>query len=191
MLYRILILCGFLLSSHSIVAQLDTSNAEELSNAVQEQVLEHSISKATWRSVILPGLGQIYNRKYWKAPIIWAGMGTSIGFAIYHNKNYKEFRDAYNIRVDDNPETQDPYEGIYTANQLITIQTTYRRWRDLSIIITVGVYAYNILDAYIDAHLFYFDISDDLSLLIEPTLLANPMAVWSGSPGLRFQFDLK
>lgn len=185
-----LLLLGALgLCSANLFAQIDTSQAEDIPAEVQSAILEHSISKATWRSVMVPGWGQLYNKKYWKAPIVWAGLGTSIGFAIYHHGNYVEFRDAYNIRVDGDPNTTDPYEGLYTANQLITIQTTYRRWRDLSIIIAVGVYAYNILDAYIDAHLFYFDISDDLSMVLQPTLIGGPFPSAMGSAGLQLQFN--
>lgn len=138
---------------------------------------------------MIPGWGQIYNKKVWKVPIIWAGLGTTIGFAIYNHQQYAEFRDAYYIRIDDDPNTTDPYENFYSASQLITIQTQYRRWRDLSIILAVGVYGYNILDAYIDAHLFYFDITEDLSLNIEPTLLPTAGGNWSmlGDPGIRIQ----
>lgn len=171
----------------AILAQLDTNAAEDVSPEMQARVEEHSVSKATWRSVMLPGWGQLYNKKYWKAPIVWAGMGTTIGFAIYHHQNYIEFRDAFNIRIDDDPNTSDNYEGIYTDNQLITIQTTYRRWRDLSIILAVGVYALNILDAYIDAHLYYFDISDDLSMNLKPILMNDPFASGMGSPGISLQ----
>jgi len=164
-------------------------NAERLSAEDSAKVVEHSIKKATWRSVMLPGWGQLYNKKYLKAPIIWAGMGTTIGFAIYNHQEYLSYRDAYNIRIDDDPETTDQYLNIYTASQLITLENTFRRWRDLSIILTVGVYAYNILDAYVDAHLFYFDISDDLSMQLQPSL-QNGMAFFGSSVVPSLQLSL-
>jgi len=165
-------------------------NAERLSAEDSIQVVEHSIKKATWRSVMLPGWGQLYNKKYLKAPIIWAGMGTTIGFAIYNHQQYLGYRDAYNIRIDDDPETTDEYVDLYTGAQLITLENTFRRWRDLSIILTIGVYAYNILDAYVDAHLFYFDISDDLSMKIHPSMQNNTAFLGSNLvPSMRVSFD--
>ena len=116
-------------------------------------------------------------------------MGTTIGFAIYNHQEYLSYRDAYNIRIDDDPETTDQYLNIYTASQLITLENTFRRWRDISIILTVGVYAYNILDAYVDAHLFYFDISDDLSMQLQPSL-QNGMAFFGSSVVPSLQLSL-
>lgn len=163
-------------------AQLDTSQALPIDSALAQQIRSHSTATATWRSVMLPGWGQLYNRKWWKAPVVWAGMGTTIGFAIFNHGEYKHFRSAYEVRIDNDPNTTDIYEGIYSSSQLITIQTTYRRWRDLSIILTVAAYALNILDAHIDAHLFYFDITDDLSLQWQPTLLPN--SGWADGTGV-------
>lgn len=131
-------------------------------------ITTHSVSKALWLSTALPGAGQIYNRKYWKAPLIWAGLATTIWFAQDNNKVYRDFATAYDLRVDDDPNTVDAYVGVYSERQLIVLQNQFRRWRDLNIILTVGVYLYNILDAYVDAHLFYFDVSEDLSLHWRP-----------------------
>jgi hypothetical protein len=168
---------------------VDVESLEKQSQRVSAEdsiaVEQHSISKATWRSVMIPGWGQMYNRKYWKAGLVWAGMATSIGFAIFNHQESARFRDAYDIRIDDNPNTSDEFEGLYTDDQLIVLETTYRRWRDLSIIITVGIYAYNILDAHVDAQLFYFDVSDDLSFELQPTILNSQPGVFSPTtPGL-------
>ncbi|MBI1316413.1 hypothetical protein GC167_06075 [bacterium] len=143
----------------------------------------HSPRRAMLYSTLLPGWGQIYNGKVWKAPLAWALIGTPVGFAVFNQQQYRAFSDAYIAAVDNNPETVNPYEGIYTPEQLITLQTTYRRWRDLSIILAVTAYALNILDAYVDGHLYYFDVSDDLSLTIDPVLM--PVATGGGSvPGV-------
>lgn len=132
----------------------------------------HSASKATWLSVALPGAGQIYNDKWWKVPIIYAGF-TATGYYIYDNNRQLEF---WSNIIDQRLDTgqTDQYEGIYSDNQLFTIQNTYRRYRDLSIILTVAIYGLQILDANVDAHLYNFDVSDDISLQWEPTFVADP-----------------
>jgi len=150
-----------------------------------EETQTHSPQKAALYSTLLPGWGQIYNKKYWKAPVAWALIGTPIGFAVYNQQQYREFSDAYLAAVDSDPSTQNPYEGLYSPEQLITLQTTYRRWRDLSVILAATAYALNILDAYVDGHLYYFDISDDLSMRIEPTALFT-----EGAPGAQAGFKI-
>lgn len=157
-------------------AQAQTADSLRVSNASPATVgiSTHSVSKALWLSTALPGAGQIYNRKYWKAPLIWAGLATTIWFAQDNNKIYRDFADAYDMRVDDDPNTVDAYVGVYSERQLIVLQNQFRRWRDLNIILTVGVYLYNILDAYVDAHLFYFDVSEDLSLHWRPNSWYTP-----------------
>ena len=171
-------------------AQPYAAEIEKISREDSLKINEHSIATATWRSTMIPGWGQLYNKKYWKAPVVWAAMGTTIGFAVFNHGEFKRYQNALDLRVDGNSETIDEFEGLYNNNQLILLENTYRRWRDLSIILTVGVYALNILDAYVDAHLFYFDVSDDLSLQIQPTLWQVPGAAQTGS-GLKLSLALK
>lgn len=153
----------------------------------QEAEKVHSPRKATIYSAILPGLGQIYNRKYWKVPLIYAGFGTIGYFINWNNDNYQLFRVGYEHLTDGNPETQDylkieavrrnnynldnqtEYNNLKTA--LSKQQDYYRRNRDLLIISFVGFYGLNIIDASVDAHLFDFDISDDLTMKWEPSML--------------------
>ncbi len=146
----------------------------------------HSPKKATLYSTFLPGLGQGYNKKYWKIPIIYAGMGTSIYFIFWNADQYNNYKDAFDARQ---AGEKDEYEGIYTDQNLITLQNSYRNQRDLSIIITVLIYGLNILDANIDAHLFDFDVSDDLSMRIEPTLLRNNNLGINSNMGLRLSIQ--
>ena len=126
-------------------------------------------NRAALYSAILPGAGQVLNRKYWKPPIIYAGfiaLGLSIDF---NNRNYQTFKKAYLYRVDGDSTTVDAYEKIYPdANALLVRKDYYRRTRDLMWIITSGVYLLNIIDAYVDAQLSDFDISDNLSLNAQP-----------------------
>jgi hypothetical protein len=126
----------------------------------------HSPKKATLLSAALPGAGQIYNRKYWKTPIVWAGMGTSIYFIIDNQKNHKSFKNEYIFRIQ-NPGQVANYEA-YSDDNLIVIQEQYRRWRDLSAVACLGVYLLQIIDATVDAHLLKFDISEDLTLHFTP-----------------------
>jgi hypothetical protein len=147
------------------------------SNITEIQVSSHSVKKATIMSTILPGLGQGYNKKYWKIPIIYIGLGT-IGYSIdFAQTRYKDFQQAYIWRADTDETTIDNYDPNvendfpkYTEAQLQQLRDYYRRNRDLSFIIATGIYILNIVDATVDAHFFSFDISNDLSIGIEPII---------------------
>ncbi len=138
----------------------------------------HSPTKATILSAVIPGAGQIYNRKYWKAPIAWAGLGTCIYFIQDNNREYQRYKDAYLAIVDGDPNTQDEFNGQYSADQVLNVTDTYRRWRDLSYISLGLVYMLNVIDANVDAHFVRFDISRDLSLGVGPSI---PLAAQGGA----------
>ena len=122
-------------------------------------------------SAILPGLGQAYNKKYWKMPLIYAGFAGLIYSLNYNQKKFTNYRDAYKYRIDNDPSTVDNYVGIYRDNDLFTLQKAYNRYRDLSVIGTALLYILNIVDASVDAHMFTFDVGDDLSFHVQPTLI--------------------
>jgi hypothetical protein len=128
----------------------------------------HSPAKASIYSALLPGLGQVYNRKIWKVPIIYAGFATLGYFIVDNNSEYQRFKNAYKALTDDNPLTIDEFNGQRSADELLFYKDQYRRWRDISLIITVVTYALNIVDANVDAHFFNYDISPDLSMNINP-----------------------
>ena len=134
----------------------------------------HSVKKATWYSAALPGLGQAYNRKYWKIPIVYAALGTTIYFARQNHVEYRKYLDAFYLKTDSTRTETNILTETYTASQLIELQDIYRKWRDLNLILTGFVYALQIIDAHVDAHLFYYDVSDDLTLRWEPTLIQSP-----------------
>jgi hypothetical protein len=155
--------------------------------------------QAALMSAIIPGLGQIGHKDaWWHVPIIYAGFGV-IGYFIYDNNNsYQQFRSYYQtrLRTDANPKDSayDPYNPlnkhaigyIYYASDLLSYREVYRRNRDLSIILAVAWYGANILDAYVSAHLREFDITNNLSMQVQPlnfSLLANQPVV---SCGLKF-----
>ncbi|MBO5672499.1 MAG: hypothetical protein J6R81_04940 [Alistipes sp.] len=133
------------------------------------------VKKATTLSTICPGAGQIYNKSYWRVPIVIGGMASTIYTIDWNNRGYQRFKTAYGLRVDydNNPDkypngSADEFRGNYTATFLKNLKDSYRRNRDLCIILTAGIYLLNILDAHVDAHLQDYDISDDLSMNMEP-----------------------
>ena len=154
----------------------------------QELLWKPDPLRATWLAVIVPGLGQIYNRSYWKLPIVYGGL-MGCGFAIsWNGEKYESYKQAYrDILSDANNISSDPtrsYNAIlpegYTIERMGGVgnytsilkdrQNSYRRNRDIAIVVSILVYALSVIDAYVDAQLFDFDISDDLSINIEPQI---------------------
>ena len=136
----------------------------------------HSPTKATIMSACLPGLGQIYNGKWWKVPIVYAGLG-GLGYLVYSNySEYRAYLHAYEFKTGDLPEgvTLTEHEtdlaNRYADSQLQTYKESYRRDFEFFTILTVAWYGLNILDACVDGHLYTYDISDDLSLSVDPYL---------------------
>ncbi len=146
-------------------------------------------STAALYSAVLPGLGQIYNEKYWKLPIVYGAMGTSIYFVIWNQQNYNVFLNAYRIRVGGG--IDEYFNILKDESQLISWMDYYRNQRDMSILITLGLYAFNILDAYVDAHLINFNINDDLSLRVEPQIMPSNVIGSYYSYGLSLKFDFR
>lgn len=131
---------------------------------------------AAFYSAVLPGLGQAYNKRYWKIPLVYAGIGTSIYFHLENKKDYKHFRDTYKRRLEGF--TDDEYYGDgetprISNQRLRDAQRTAQRNKDLSIAVAIGFYLLNIIDANVDAHLRQFNISEDLSL--RPTIGIDPI----------------
>ena len=118
-------------------------------------------SKAAFYSAVLPGLGQAYNKKYWKIPIIYAALGTGIYVYIDNNKQYKRVRNAYKRRLAGFED--DEFQDRFTNDGLIAAQKTLKSNKELSLLITVGLYALNIIDANVDAHLLQYNVDENLS----------------------------
>jgi hypothetical protein len=129
-------------------------------------------AKAAFYSAILPGLGQAYNKKYWKIPIVYGALGSGIGIYVWNNNRYNEFRDAYKQRL---AGISNPIYDRFTEATLISAQKTLARNRDISMVISVGLYILNIVDANVDAHLKQFNVDTNLSLRpdIIPTDITN------------------
>ncbi len=126
-----------------------------------------SPAKAAFYSAILPGLGQAYNKKYWKIPLVYAALGTGIYFYLDNDKEYKRYRDAYKRRL--SGFTDDEFYGtgstpIISNDALIRAQRTLSRNREISLLVTLGIYALNIIDANVDAHLLQYNVDENLAL---------------------------
>lgn len=141
--------------------------------------------RALWLALVLPGAGQIYNRKFWKLPIFYGGFIGCIYALTWNNMMYKDYSQAYLDLMDNDPNTasynkflhlgveidssnEERYKEIFRSRK-----DKYRRWRDMSFFVMIGVYALSVIDAYVDAELSAFDISKDLSLKVEPTVIPN------------------
>jgi hypothetical protein len=146
---------------------------------VPDSILEqqHSPLKASVMSICLPGLGQVYNKKYWKVPIIYAGLGIMTYFIVTNAHQYSMYKNAYNESV--NNDTTGQYQDLvnkYTTENLLSAREYYRRNLEVSCILTGVWYILNIVDAAVDAHLFTYNISDDLSLKVDPVFTGKVMS---------------
>lgn len=171
-----------------------TIDSASLSKALAPKALRKKRNWATWRpdtkramwlALVLPGAGQIYNRKYWKLPIIYGGFVGCAYAMSWNNQMYHDYSQAYLDIMDDDPNTQSYNQFLHLGAQIDASnierykeifrkrKDRYRRWRDMSMFVMIGVYAFSVIDAYVDASLSEFDISDDLSLRIEPTVINN------------------
>ena len=142
--------------------------------------------RALWLALVIPGGGQIYNRKYWKLPLVYGGFIGCMYAMNWNNTMYKDYSQAYIDLMDNDPSTQSDNQFLHLGMKITTDadkkryqdifrkrKDKYRRWRDLSFFVMLGVYALSVIDAYVDAELSVFDISDDLSLKVEPTIINN------------------
>ncbi len=148
-------------------------------------------AKAAFYSAVLPGLGQAYNKKYWKIPIIYAGMAVGVYFYIENDKQYDRFRDAYKSRLagfTDDEFWGDGETAIVSTDRLIDAQKDSKRNKDLSIVVTGVFYLLNIIDANVDAHLQQFNVSEELSL--EPNININPLNSKTNY-GLSLKYNIK
>lgn len=222
MIYRILLVClafiscsswGFAQDAKSFEVKADSSRIEAAADSTVRSVMLAADSlpkpaqikmefkpdpKKAVLMALVPGLGQIYNRKFWKLPIVYGGLMGCMYAVTWNNRNYQDYSTAYKDIMMDAEEPNRPVEEFHTSwqdflgvgydpkewvtntnfqTQLKNRKDYYRRYRDLSIIITVGVYALSIIDAYVDAQLFDFDISPDLSMHWEPSV--TPQTAYS------------
>ena len=136
---------------------------QDLSNSTKKEIDPLRPAKAAFYSSVLPGLGQVYNKRYWKLPLIYGGLGASVYFYDVNNGSFKRYRNAYKRRLAGF--TDDEFQGvIFDNNRLIDGMNFYKKYRDRSMLFIIGAYFLNILDANIDAHLKQYNINQNLSL---------------------------
>jgi hypothetical protein len=151
----------------------------------------HSPRKAAILSAVLPGLGQAYNKKYWKIPIVYAALGTCAGFFIYNNKEYTEARNAYKNKMDNDPSNDDQMPEKYRPvdpESIRSYRNGVRQYVDYSALFFILFWGLNVVDAAVDAHLSSFELSEDLTMHITP--YSNPLAKTNGIQ-LTFDFGLR
>lgn len=157
----------FLLGLNTLVAQNKEQpiliSKDSIPNYVPFVYNPNAPAKAAFYSAVLPGLGQAYNKKYWKIPIVYAGLGAGMYFVVDNNKQYKEYRDEYKKRLNGTNDPNHPLYGPVSDKRLVDAQKYAQRNRDLSIVITALIYIVNIVDANVDAHLMQFNVDDNLS----------------------------
>lgn len=178
-----------------VLADVDTSAVAAMG---KKREFNPNPTTALWMSALCPGLGQIYNRRYWKLPIVvGAFVGLSYGTS-WNNRMYQDYSRAYRDAMDNDPDTRS-YMAFYPPTvkesdidmewlkkALKNKKDYYRRYRDICILSMVGVYALSIIDAYVDASLAHFDISSDLSMKVAPTVLDEQYSM-SRTPSLGVQ----
>lgn len=156
--------------------------------------------RATWLALLIPGGGQIYNRKYWKLPIVYGGFVGCAYALTWNNQMYSDYSQAYLDLMDDDPNTnsfkdflppnykiegnESQFENIFKRKK-----DYYRRYRDLSIFCFIAVYALSVIDAYVDAELSNFDITKDISLKVEPTIINNNNLFNNSNYNQQFSID--
>ena len=215
MFFRLIIACVMLLTGYTTAsAQKDSTTASVPKDSVKGILTKadsvavadvRNIEKrnwatwtpdpkrALWLALVIPGGGQIYNRKYWKLPIFYGGIMGCVYALTWNNMMYRDYSQAYLDIMDSDPATQSYNKFLHLGAQ-ITSQNEerykklfksrkdkYRRWRDMSMFCLIGVYALSVIDAYVDAELSEFDISKDLSLKVAPTVIPGGNTFSSGS----------
>lgn len=164
-MYKIFCTIFISLFSYGICSAQTADSLKLTTNTLAKQAIDPlSPSKAAFYSAVVPGLGQIYNKSYWKLPIVYGGIGTGLYFYIDNQKKYNDYRNEYKRRLQGNYNTNDPKFGRLDNDRLIRAQRYYQKNRDLSLVITIAIYALNIVDANVDAHLQQFNVDDDLTL---------------------------
>jgi len=163
----------------------------EQSSQTAIRTKKHSPKTATWLALI-PGAGQAYNHKYWKMPIVYAGFGVTVYFAITNNNEYQLYRSAYDYKTGLNPNVSDKAKeeaAKYTEDNLITLRDYYRRNMELSWIITAAWYVLQIIDANVDAHFFYYEIDDNLTLQVEPQCVIKNNLSYENNIGVKLKLN--
>ncbi len=186
----ILVLFGLSLNAQNKSAKTSQNDVVIMNaDSIQVPYDANRASRAAFYSAILPGLGQAYNKKYWKVPIVYGALGTSVAIYLWNDQQYNDLRDAFRIRLAGG--TNDMFSNpdgtpILTNAALERAQKTSQRNKELSLLITAGIYILQIIDANVDGHLKDFNVNDDLSL--KPTLIPLQQGFSNAQPGLSLTY---
>ena len=171
----IVLLITICCNSQAQVLIVDSSSSPQ---PVAEEIIDslslHSPRKATIYSALLPGLGQVYNKKYWKVPVVYGAFALTGYFIYYNNQRFHKYNDELIARSNNDTASFNLSLQNLDLASIKSASDDFRRYRDLNVVITALVYVLNIVDAHVDAHLFYFNVDDNLSLRITPQLQAIP-----------------
>nr|WP_286490749.1 DUF5683 domain-containing protein [Bacteroides intestinalis] len=186
----------------STTPQVSPTPTDSINGALNKKVFIPNPTKATWLALVIPGGGQIYNRKYWKLPIIYGGFAGCAYALTWNNKMYKDYMQAYKDAALGNWEANSIHDLLppgyldRTPKTQITEtlrkrKDTYRRYRDLSIFAFIGVYLISVIDAYVDAELSNFDITPDLSMRVEPAVITSQYSIGSSNKSVGVQCSFR
>lgn len=186
----------------STTPQVSPTPTDSINGALNKKVFIPNPTKATWLALVIPGGGQIYNRKYWKLPIIYGGFAGCAYALTWNNKMYKDYMQAYKDAALGNWEANsihallppgylDRTPKTQITETLRKRKDTYRRYRDLSIFAFIGVYLISVIDAYVDAELSNFDITPDLSMRVEPAVINSQYSIGSSNKSVGVQCSFR
>lgn len=188
--YSIILLLFFGLFFSQEIKPFDTIKTEkqvveEIEKANVSTIQKYNPTKAGLYSAVLPGLGQYYNKKYWKIPIVWGAIGTGVGVIVYNDKQYKRYRTAYIAELNGQPHEFSNIPGV-DKTVLGNSQDSAKRYRDYSIAITGVVYILAIVDAVVDAHLY--EQRHDPDLALKPTIINDNVGIGQAKAGLSLSY---
>jgi hypothetical protein len=181
----ILLFCCLTIVTNTL-AQVDTVAVKSDTLELKSYATRYDPRKAILFASVLPGLGQVYNKKYWKLPLVYGGLAAT-GYAINFYKKYKS-QLFYNLETNPGNENAQHPESNFTTSQLRTITNKYRRERDFMVIIMAGVYILQMVDAHVDAHLKEFDLNPNLHVRVEPTWENDLVMGQTKGIALKFRF---
>ena len=189
-MFRRIILLLFISFVINLKSQdIDSVQKESKKLEIKKSNTFNNPKKAGLLSLVIPGAGQIYNKRYVKAPIIWAALGSFGYFYIQNNSEYQKARTSFVSLIDTISSNNIPYNGSTNLAEVTAFKNNYRSNRDLFLILGVVFYGLQIVDAVVDAHLMGFNVNDNLSLHIQPVVIPNQQTLTLGG-GMQMQWNL-
>lgn len=190
-IFCILLLAGFSFFYSQEIKSLDSIKTEkevveDIEKANMKNTPKYNPTKAGLYSAVLPGLGQYYNKKYWKIPIVWGGIGTGVGITLWNQKQYNRYRDAFVAELNGQEHEFSNIPGV-TKEVLGRTQDRVKRQRDYAIAVTSLVYILGIVDAVVDAHLYEGRKDPDLAL--KPTVIFDEFGNTNSKAGLSLSYN--